>query len=183
MKTIFTLALAFNCLFSTSQINKDTIDLNQLPHKYTHTFFLGQPTNFESRDDFELSAHYTFGYFNKKNKNREIQLGYRFSTFANEYSFVSNAQFFYLLHGGKRYFPAIESNFFKPYMNWHYGLSLINAEKGDNSYLDFGHTLLLPVIDFGLYTELNSRFEIGLTLEAMVGIIPTAYFKLGYRFY
>jgi hypothetical protein len=169
-------------MISISQTNIDSTSLNQLTNKYTHTIFLGQPTNFEFKDDFELSAHYTLGYLNKKNKNREVQLGYRFSTFAPK-SYVSNGQVFYLLHGGRKYFSTTYSKLFKPYFNWHYGIALVNSEDGSDNYFGLGHTLPLPIIDFGLYTEINSRFEIGFTIEGLAGIIPTAYFKLGYRFY
>jgi len=183
MKIILTIFLTISVSLVHSQ-NLDSIHSNQTK-KYTHTIFLGQPTNFETGGNpFQISAHYSFGFINQKNKNREIQLGYRLNTNKPKVGFfnfllTSNSQVFYLQYGGRNYFST-KDNSFKPYFNWHIGLAVLNFEDGNQKLFGIGNTIPLPVASVGLYSEIGQRFEIGITLE---GLLPAAYLRLGYKLY
>lgn len=185
MKTIFTLILALNCMISISQISTDSTTSIELGNKFTHTFYLGQPTNFEATSDpFQISTHYTLGFLTKRKKNREIQIGYRLHTYKptggwGNVSFISNSQVFYILYGGRRYFYFSKNDNFNLYFNWHAGISVINFEDGNETLFGMGNTLPIPVISAGLYTQIAERFEIGVTVE---GPLPVLSLRLGYRF-
>jgi hypothetical protein len=184
MKTILTLLLILNVPLIFSQLKNDSICKTQVNKKYSHTFYIGQPINIESTgDSFEVSAHYTMGFLVKK-KNREVQFGYKLNTFNQkggllDFSFTSNSQMFYLLYGGRYYFPNEIDNF-KLYYNWHFGVSVINLEDGSETLFGTGHTLPLPIMTIGIYSEIANRFEVGFTVE---GILPVAYLRLGYKIY
>jgi len=155
MKASLLIISVFLCSLSFSQ--NDSIAIK----KYKNTFFIGHPTNFEM-GGINLSAHYTIGFKNKNNKNREVQLGYRINKYTPtggflDLNFTGNSQVFYLLYGGRNYFNVYTPNF-KPYFNWHYGVSVINFEDGQTNVFGFGNTAPIPDFAIGLYAELGQRF-------------------------
>ena len=174
-----TLLITLSILLSFISFSQNDSTLQK---QYKHTFFLGNPTNFEG-GGINLSAHYTLGFKNKNNKNREVQLGYRINTHTPtggflDFHFTANSQVFSVLWGDRKYLTDY-TVIFKPYFNWQVGLDVINFEDGAEDFLGFGNTVPLPNITIGLYTEINNRFDVGFTLG---GLLPTGSFRLGYRF-